>query len=135
MIQSIVSYDDAASLGPQVVGGKGWNLGRLHRYGFPVPKGGVLVADVYKQFMAEPKLHSLRTELAAIQTEERVESEIADILHTLRASIEATPLPADVERAVQTFLSDAGLVDTSLAVRSSATAEDSAAASFAGVHA
>ncbi len=135
MIQYIVSYDKAAALGPQIVGGKGWNLGRLGRYGFPVPKGGVLVADVYKQFMAESKLHSLETKLAAIRTEEHVESDIAGILHTLRASIEATRLPADVETAVHTFLTDAGLADLPVAVRSSATAEDSAAASFAGVHA
>jgi phosphohistidine swiveling domain-containing protein len=135
MIQSIVSYDDAASLGPQVVGGKGWNLGRLHRYGFPVPRGGILAADAYAQFMAEPKLQSLCAELARVQSGDGAESEITEILDTLRTRIAAIPLLADVESAVQTFLSDAGLVDLPVAVRSSATAEDSAAASFAGVHA
>src|SRR4051812_43490925 len=33
------SYAQAASPGPAVAGGKGWNLGRLARYGFSVPRG------------------------------------------------------------------------------------------------
>src|SRR5947209_6055311 len=125
MTQYLVSYDDAASLGPQAAGGKGWNLGRLHRYGFPVPRGGILVADTYTQFMAEPKLQSLCAELARVQSGDGAESEITHILDTLRTRIAAIPLLADVESAVQTFLSDAGLVDVPVAVRSSATAEDS----------
>jgi phosphohistidine swiveling domain-containing protein len=134
MAQYIVSYAQAASLSPQAIGGKGWNLGRLHRYGFSVPKGGILVADAYRQFMAGPKLQALCAELARVQAEEGLESEITETLHTLRTGIEATPLPSGVEQAVQAFLLDAGLADVPLAVRSSATAEDSAVASFAGVH-
>ncbi|HZU69515.1 MAG TPA: PEP/pyruvate-binding domain-containing protein [Ktedonobacteraceae bacterium] len=134
MSQYIVSYDDAASMGPRAVGGKGWNLGRLHRYGFAVPKGSILVADVYKEFMAKPKLHALCADLAHVQTEDGVESEIAGILDTLRTNILATALPTDIERAIRTFLTDAGLADTPVAVRSSATAEDSATTSFAGIH-
>ncbi len=36
----VVSYADAVAAGPGVVGGKAWNLGQLHRNGFPVPAGG-----------------------------------------------------------------------------------------------
>lgn len=43
-------------------------------------------------------------------------------------------LPADVREAVRDFLTHHGLADAALAVRSSATAEDSATASFAGIH-
>ncbi|HLI07840.1 MAG TPA: PEP/pyruvate-binding domain-containing protein [Ktedonobacteraceae bacterium] len=134
MTRFIISYKDAVSLGPQAVGGKGWNLGRLHRYGFAVPRGGILVANAYTQFLAEPKLQSLCAELARVQSGDGVESEITEILDTLRMCIVATPFPADVERALHTFLTDAALAETSVAVRSSATAEDSAATSFAGVH-
>ncbi|HLG64544.1 MAG TPA: hypothetical protein VKY19_21580 [Ktedonosporobacter sp.] len=73
-----MSYDEAASLGPQIVGGKGWNLGRLPRYGILVPNGGILVASAYKQFMAEPKSQSLCAELARVQSGGGVESEITD---------------------------------------------------------
>jgi len=134
MIQYIVSYEDAVSLGPPGVGGKGWNLGRLHRYGFPVPRGGILVADVYTQFLAEPKLQSLCAELAHVQGGGGAEREITGILDTLRTTIATTPLSADVMCAVHTFLTDARLADVPVAVRSSATVEDSTTTSFAGVH-
>lgn len=32
MTQFIVTYQDAVPLGPALVGGKGWNLGRLYRF-------------------------------------------------------------------------------------------------------
>jgi len=33
--------EEAFAAGPGVCGGKGYNLGRFHRYGFRVPHGGV----------------------------------------------------------------------------------------------
>ncbi len=59
----VLSYDAAVDAGPSVVGGKGWNPGRLHHYGFPVPPGGVLVAEAYFAFMAAPALETTRTEM------------------------------------------------------------------------
>jgi pyruvate,water dikinase len=38
----IYSWSDAFAAGAAVVGGKGWNLGRLARYGFPIPRGCVV---------------------------------------------------------------------------------------------
>src|SRR6185369_17430353 len=38
----LMDWAEAVVAGPSVSGGKGWNLGRLHRYGFPVPEGCVL---------------------------------------------------------------------------------------------
>lgn len=40
----ILSWSDAVTAGPARAGGKGWNLGRLHRYGFAVPRGFVIDA-------------------------------------------------------------------------------------------
>ncbi len=130
----VLSYDAAAVAGPSVVGGKGWNLGRLHRYGFPVPAGGVLVAEVYCEFMAAPALEALRAGLRGIREEDVGTPSVDAGLAALRALIEATPLPAAVGSQVSRFLSASGLVSVPVAVRSSATAEDSAMASFAGVH-
>lgn len=36
----VINWEQAAAAGAGVAGGKGPNLGRLHRYGFPVPPGG-----------------------------------------------------------------------------------------------
>ncbi|HEX6780001.1 MAG TPA: PEP/pyruvate-binding domain-containing protein, partial [Ktedonobacterales bacterium] len=134
MAALIVSYEDAVPLGPTSVGGKGWNLGRLHRYGFPVPKGGILIAHAYTQFMQAPALRALCADLAALQNSPVADAQVTAVLNTLRATIEATAFSADVEEAVQTFLAEAGLADVPVAVRSSATTEDSATSSFAGIH-
>ena len=134
MAALIVSYEDAVPLGPTSVGGKGWNLGRLHRYGFPVPKGGILIAHAYTQFMQAPALRALCADLAALQNSPVADAQVTAVLNTLRATIEATAFSADVEEAVQTFLAEAGLADVPVSVRSSATTEDSATSSFAGIH-
>src|SRR5262245_27301638 len=47
----ILDWEEAFRAGPATVGGKGFNLARLHRYGFPVPRGGVLPAEVYSDFI------------------------------------------------------------------------------------
>ncbi|HEY7419747.1 MAG TPA: PEP/pyruvate-binding domain-containing protein, partial [Ktedonobacteraceae bacterium] len=134
MAALIISYADAVSLGPATVGGKGWNLGRLHRYGFPVPPGGILIAEAYTRFMQEPALRALCTNLAGVQVGNVADTAVVDKLRTLRTMIEATLFSTEVEEAVHTFLAEAGLADVPVAVRSSATTEDSATSSFAGMH-
>lgn len=130
----ILSYVDAVGAGPAMVGGKGWNLARLDRYGFAVPRGGILAADVYSEVMATPAVRALQMEVmntrAAVGGDPDVQAQLA----ALRAAISAAALPAPAVRAVRAFLSETGLETSPLAVRSSATAEDSAQASFAGVH-
>ena len=36
------NWPEAFTAGVEAVGGKGWNLARLERYGFTIPVGGVL---------------------------------------------------------------------------------------------
>ncbi len=134
MTPPIIGYDDAIHAGPATVGGKGWNLGRLHRYGFLVPAGGILTSHIYTQFMQQAELQAIRAELTALQIEDATDARVENILHTLRTTIEATELSAEVQEAIQAFLEAYGLIDTPVAVRSSATTEDSATASFAGIH-
>ena len=45
------SWSEAFLTGAETVGGKGWNLARLDRYGFAIPRGGVLSASVYGNFL------------------------------------------------------------------------------------
>src|SRR5450432_74543 len=134
MTQFIVSYQDAVHLGPAIVGGKGWNLGRLYRYGFRVPEGSILNAQIYTQFMEHPTLKALSTELGSVQANDVTDAGVEDALQTLRMTIEAAELPSEVEQAVQAFLITSGLIDGSIAVRSSATTEDNSTSSFAGIH-
>ncbi|HYF91758.1 MAG TPA: PEP/pyruvate-binding domain-containing protein [Symbiobacteriaceae bacterium] len=124
----------ACATGPVEAGGKGWNLGRLHRYGFPVPAGGVVSAEGYRRFMSHPELAAATADLGRLCAAEAVEPEAAAALKRLRGQILATPLPPDLAAELSAFLATAGLHDRPVAVRSSATAEDSATASFAGIH-
>ena len=130
----VLSYSDAVAAGPAVAGGKGWNLGRLHRCGCPVPAGGILAADVHSRFMAAPSLRVIMAGMADVRAEDADAPEGLRALAAIREGIEGARLPAAVADAVGAFLVKTGLADAPLAVRSSATAEDGAAASFAGVH-
>jgi pyruvate,water dikinase len=147
----LFDWATAVAAGPARAGGKGWNLGRLHRYGFPVPAGGVVSSEAYQQFMRHPDLqealHGLdrltAAEAAALgttatrdadTTQGTAAQDAAARLERLRAAILATPLPPALAGELHAFLIEAGLLHIPVAVRSSASAEDSATASFAGIH-
>jgi pyruvate,water dikinase len=130
----VLGWQQAAAAGARVCGGKGWNLGRLQRYGFHVPAGGVLVAGAYTRFMAAGVLPSLEAAVADVPATAATDPAVEGRLAILSAAVACTELPADVQASVRCFLNEAGLAGVRLAVRSSATTEDGAAASFAGIH-
>ena len=51
-MNQVLAWEEAFAAGPEVCGGKGYNLGRLHRYGFRVPRGGVIPAAWYREILA-----------------------------------------------------------------------------------
>ncbi|MCE9584448.1 MAG: pyruvate, phosphate dikinase [Planctomycetes bacterium] len=129
-----LDWNAAFSAGPRLAGGKGWNLGRLARYGFPVPEGFVLSADAHRRFMQAPLFRRLAAEFAQVGAGEAASEEITARLSMLRRTIEAAALPPDVIDALRQSLGVTGLDRGAFAVRSSATAEDGGSTSFAGVH-
>ena len=114
---------ESASEDPSSVGGKAASLGRLLRAGFPVPAGFVLVADAVRAYL---RANSLESELANLvaRAPEALEG---DILARLRAG----RWPDELRSALAAACASLG-ERMPVAVRSSATAEDSATASFAG---
>ena len=117
-----------------MAGGKGWNLARLARYGFAVPRGGVVAASVYAELFRTPDVAALAAPLAAVTPDEVGSDDAQARLAALRALVVRTGLPPAARAAVGRFLNEAGLAGRPLAVRSSAAAEDGAGAAFAGVH-
>jgi pyruvate,water dikinase len=130
----IKSFDELGSGDVPFAGGKGANLGELARAGFPVPPGFVIGAPVYAAFA---DASDLRAQIA--RKLEGIDIDDASALQTaaadLRATIEAAPLPGPIERAIRAaYAALADGADAPVAVRSSATAEDTEAASFAGMN-
>jgi pyruvate,water dikinase len=126
---SEIGRDDVAR-----AGGKGANLGELAKAGLPVPPGFVITAAGYLHAMDEG---GVRDELAALFAEAVLRSEdpceLASAADRLRALVRKAGVPATLRDEVVAAYHRLG-ADVPVAVRSSATAEDTAGTSFAGMH-
>jgi pyruvate, water dikinase len=111
-------------------GGKAAALGELTRAGLPVPGGCVVTAAAFGRAMAavDPSGALVRSvaEVAAGDV-----SAITRAAAGVRAVITGAPVPPEVASAITGAYQD--LTAASVAVRSSATMEDTAEASFAGL--
>ncbi len=116
-------------------GGKGANLGELTAAGLPVPAGFVIGAPAYAAYCEQTGLRDrLEVLLNEIDVEDtgRLEQASAEA----RGLFDETPMPEPIAAAIlQAYerLCD-GAPDRPVAVRSSATGEDTADASFAGMN-
>ncbi|OHX18859.1 phosphoenolpyruvate synthase [Chromobacterium sphagni] len=121
------------------VGGKNASLGemisQLAGSGVRVPGGFATTAQAYRDFLQHNGLaDKISAALAKLDIDDV--SELARIGKEIRQWIIDTPFPAkldaDIKEAWDQMVADAGGADISVAVRSSATAEDLPDASFAG---
>ncbi|MEN6391332.1 MAG: PEP/pyruvate-binding domain-containing protein [Syntrophomonas sp.] len=130
-----LAWPEAFQAGAPAAGGKGWNLGRLDHYRFKIPLGGVLTAEVYKSYLLENKLTEDIKDIERSISIDNIENRNNERkLHLLREKMEVGKMPEHIEEELVARLQGLGLLDRALAVRSSATAEDSGTASFAGIH-
>ncbi len=123
-----IKKDDTA-----LVGGKGANLGELRRAGFPVPDGFVVTADAFAAAVRD-ETNDGRSFAALAADPDALEAES----RALQAGVASVVMPDDLRTAVIDAYSELsrrlGSHDPAVAVRSSATAEDLAGTSFAGMH-
>lgn len=130
-----LNWEEAVQSGVEAAGGKGWNLGRLARYGFKIPRGGVLTTRAYEEFIKYNGLQDLVNEITqSVSGENLNETNSQDKLKQLRRKIIEGTIPPWIAAELKTKLDRIGILTKPLAVRSSAAAEDSARASFAGIH-
>jgi pyruvate,water dikinase len=114
------------------VGGKGASLGSLARAGAAIPAGFVVTSSAFTASLdALDPGGSLRAEIEALGGEDL--AAIARVTAAVRERVATAPLPAPVASAITDAYAALGDDDPDVAVRSSATMEDSAAASFAGL--
>ena len=113
----IVWFDDVTAGDTARVGGKGANLGECARAGLPVPPGFCVSTDAYREATRE---------VAAALAADAARGDAA----LARRSVLEGPIPEQARLAICEAYARMGRPP--VAVRSSATAEDSAEASFAG---
>ncbi len=105
--------EESEMLALALLGGKGLNLARLLQAGLPVPPGFVITTEAYHTFINGNNLTDTKPE-------------------QLREQLLTAPLPSEVCTAITEAYIRLGV--QKVAVRSSATSEDLAEASFAGQH-
>lgn len=113
------------------VGGKAARLGELIQARFPVPRGFCLAAQAYHDFVVHNDLQSFIQEILAETQFDDIQS-LRDSSARLVALFTKGEVPAPVVSALQQAYGP--LENRTVAVRSSATAEDMPEASFAGQH-
>jgi pyruvate,water dikinase len=131
----IIWFEDLRKDDIPIVGGKNANLGEMISAGIPVPPGFAITAQAYRKFIQETgiadKIYKI---LAGIDPKDPKQLQQAS--DEVRKLIESVPIPADLERSIfqayEELSKRVGAVEVSVAVRSSATAEDLPDASFAG---
>jgi pyruvate,water dikinase len=131
MNEYIAWFDDLSRSDVTRAGGKGANLGEMTRAGLPVPPGFVITPPA---FFAALEATGIRQELR--RTFEGLPADdatkLADAAARMRALALGVKLPAQVRAAVAEAYAKLGA--SAVAVRSSATSEDTADTSFAGMH-
>lgn len=128
----VLSFQEIDKTKLPIVGGKGANLGELSKIdGISVPEGFCVTTEAYKKTIEEtqelPELLEQLSHIKVVEDKERIE----EISAKIRRAIEETVIPPEIAEAVTRHLTELGERDA-YAVRSSATAEDLATASFAG---
>lgn len=128
----IVWFSELSLADEPVVGGKAANLGELSRAGFPVPPGFVIPAAVYTDAMERSGVRGrIREVLAALDVDDP--AELASASTALRELVHEAGMPPQLRAQLAEAYRSLG-TDVAVAVRSSATGEDSADASFAGMN-
>lgn len=124
-----------------LVGGKNASLGEmigaLSALGVRVPDGFAITAEGYRHFLASANLNEPVSALLTAMDPGDVHS-LDQTSRQVRRVILRAPLPDDMQKEIRVQYRDLctrlGQADASVAVRSSATAEDLPGASFAGAH-
>ena len=133
-------FKDLGKKDVNIAGGKGASLGEMTQAGIPVPPGFVILASAFDRFLKETDLlQEIENSLARINYEDINSVDKASLI--IRDLIDKAKMPEDLQKE---FMADFKKLTNShslrrrgsgggfVAVRSSATVEDSSVASWAG---
>lgn len=122
-------FSDISKKSVSEAGGKGASLGEMTKAGIPVPPGFVVLSSAFYRFLAET---DLLAEIQALLDKINYKdiNSVDGASNKIRALILKAAIPPDLEKEIKADFKK--LKTKFVAVRSSATAEDSSAASWAG---
>ncbi|WP_456371987.1 intein-containing phosphoenolpyruvate synthase [Methanocaldococcus sp.] len=131
----IAWLDELSNKDVNIAGGKGASLGEMWNAGLPVPPAFVVTADAYRYFIKETglidKIKEILKNLDINDTDKLNEAS-----EKIRKMFEEVEMPDDLKLAIIEAYNKLSEIcneeDVTVAVRSSATAEDLPDASFAG---
>ncbi|MES0873530.1 phosphoenolpyruvate synthase [Sinimarinibacterium thermocellulolyticum] len=138
MSKTVLWYSALGMHDVEIVGGKNASLGEMIRNlaasGVSVPNGFATTAAAYREFLAYENLAGrIQQMLDGLDVDDV--RKLAETGKAIRAAVAAAPFPAALERDIRSHyeqLVEESGAEISVAVRSSATAEDLPDASFAG---
>lgn len=129
MIEAIAWFADVGINDRPTVGGKGGSLGELTRAGIAVPPGFVVTTHAFDLFLSALEARApLRARIEACDPDDL--AAVTALSRELRGRVAGEAMPRAVEDAL---LAAHSTLSGQVAVRSSATTEDAAGASFAGL--
>lgn len=131
----VTDLSELSSEDHHIVGGKAANLGQLIKAGIPVPPGFAVTVSAFEKVMSYSNVKQAIQECLRGFDLSRIDA-VEATCKKVRTLIEVIPIPEDVAEAILSeyyaLARKLGVDDPEVAVRSSATVEDSAKASFAG---
>lgn len=122
-----------------LVGGKCASLGEMIGAGKNVPPGFAVTVNAYKQFVLQTGIdQKIRQAISEMGLDKNGDISFHEATKIIGPIVHATPMPQDIKDAIRSayeeLSSQCGTGDVLVAVRSSATMEDAADASYAGQH-
>lgn len=131
-----LTFDTEACRDTREVGGKAAGLAEMTTAGFPVAPGFTVTAAGFRTYLERTGIGSSIDEIIAEIGDHSEQQACEQVQRRVAALFEQHGLPqevaGDIRDAYARLCADTGIDDIPVAVRSSATAEDSGDASFAG---
>lgn len=126
---TIKSISELAREDVILAGGKGASLGEMTKAGISVPPGFVILSSAFEKFLEETDLNIEIDAILDLVNHKEMHT-IENASEKIEVLILRADMPQDIELEIQKFFKN--LNSKYVAVRSSATAEDSASAAWAG---
>ena len=125
----IKNFTEISKRDTEIAGGKGASLGEMTQAGIPVPSGFVILAEAFDKFLEETDLN---VEIDAVLDEVDIKEvhTVENASEKIQAIVLSKEIPKDIKAEILKFYQK--LDCKFVAVRSSATSEDSASEAWSG---